>query len=71
VKSLTQSRFGAGAELAVHLVQRAGGLVGIVVHLLAADDALNAHVLHQPRHRASGDIEAFSRRIWCQTLRTP
>jgi len=48
-------------ELAVHLVQ---GTWGFLVRdrrpvWLTADDALNAHVLHQPGHRATRDIETF------------
>jgi len=50
------------AELAVHLVHRAGLLlvgdrrpVG-----LASDNALNTHVLHQPRDRAASDVKPFA-----------
>jgi hypothetical protein len=49
-------------ELAVHLVQRTCGLLvgnGRPVRF-APDNALNAHALHQPRDRATGDIETFA-----------
>ena len=48
-------------ELPVYLVQRVWNL--LVRHRrsvrLAADDALNTHVLHQPGDCATGDIEAL------------
>ena len=53
------------AKLAVDLVQRAWRLLvrdrGPV--RLAANNPLNAHALHQPCHRASGNIEAFSAQL--------
>src|SRR5690606_28206988 len=53
------------AELAVHLVQRAWLLLVRDRRLvrLAPDNALNAHVLHQPCHRAASDIEALAAQL--------
>jgi hypothetical protein len=49
-------------ELPVHLVQRAWRLLVSDRRpvRLASDNALNAHLLHQPSHRAPGDVEAFA-----------
>src|SRR5690606_9504729 len=51
--------------LPVHLVQRTGRLpVGDRRPVrLAADNALNAHTLHQPRDRAAGHIETLSAKL--------
>jgi hypothetical protein len=49
-------------ELPVHLVQRTRRLLVRDRRpvRLATDNALNPHALHQPCHRASGDIEALA-----------
>src|SRR6056297_1113891 len=50
------------AKLAVHLVQWACGLLVCERRpvRLAADDALNAHVLHEPCYCATSNVKAFS-----------
>ena len=52
-------------ELPVHLVQRARcrSVRDRRLVRLAPDNALNAHTLHQPCHRASGDIEALAAQL--------
>jgi hypothetical protein len=47
-------------ERPVHLIQGAWGLRDRRLVRLAADNALNPHVLHQPRDRAASDIEALA-----------
>ena len=49
-------------ELPVHLVERARRrlVADRRLHRLAPDDALEAHLPHQPLHRATGDIEPFA-----------
>lgn len=53
------------AELAVHLVQRARSLLVRYCRTvrLAADNALNIHVLHQSCHRAAGGVEALAAQL--------
>ena len=63
MKSKNPQHVGRGRpELPVDLVQRAWRL--LVRHRrpvrLASDNPLNTHLLHQPRHRAPGDVEAFT-----------
>lgn len=53
------------SELAVHFVQRTGLLfVGDRRSVrLASDNALNIHVLHQPRDRAASDSKALAAQL--------
>jgi hypothetical protein len=53
---------GSHAELPVHLVQRARDFLVCDCRPVrpAPDDALKAHVLHEPRYRAAGHVEALA-----------
>ncbi|MEY9270017.1 hypothetical protein ABIF23_009504 [Bradyrhizobium elkanii] len=63
MKSDTHSAFGARRlELAVDVVERTGcrAIAYRGAHGLAPDRPLQAHFLHQPRHRTAGDIPTFA-----------
>jgi hypothetical protein len=52
-------------EHPVHVIQRAWRrlVLNRGAHRLATDDTLQTHPAHQPLHRATGDIEAFTHHL--------